>query len=177
MYTFKASERAKNLSISVYPGGEVVVTVPKHMSAIQVDIFVQKKKAWIDSKVKLMEKYSKKEKITLSKKELAVLKQKALLFVKERLEYYNAFYSYSWRKISIRSQKTRWGSCSKNGNLNFNYKIALLPENLANYIVVHELCHLGEFNHSERFWTLVAQTIPDYKRRKKDLMSNGIVSQ
>lgn len=177
MYTFKTSTRARHLSISVHPGGEVVVTVPKHMSAVQADAFVQKKRDWIEKKVKLMEKYSPQVKMRLSKKEIASLKQKARALVEEKLPQFNEHYQYSWNTVAIRGQKTRWGSCSKKGNLNFNYKIALLPENLADYIVVHELCHLGEFNHSERFWGLVAQTIPDYKNRRSELKSRGVVFQ
>lgn len=90
---------------------------------------------------------------------------------------FNRNYKYSWNKISIREQKTRWGSCSQKKNLNFNSKIALLPEKLAEYIVVHELCHLGEFNHSKRFWNLVEKILPDYKQRRSDLKTEGIIFQ
>ena len=174
MYTFKTSTRARHLSISVRAGGEVVVTVPTHMSAVQADAFVQKKRDWIEKKVKLMEKYSPQVKMKLSKKEVTILKQKARALVEQKFPQFNKHYKYSWNTIAIRGQKTRWGSCSKKGNLNFNYKIALLPENLADYIVVHELCHLGEFNHSERFWALVAQAVPDYAQRRKELKYLGM---
>ena len=100
-------------------------------------------------------------------------KERALLIVKDRIEYFNTFYNFKWNRIVIRNQKTRWGSCSKKGNLNFNYKIALLPPKSADYIIVHELCHLGEFNHSQKFWDLVGETIPDYKAIRKDLRKNG----
>ena len=100
-------------------------------------------------------------------------KVKALLIIKDRIEYFNTIYNFKWNRIVIRNQKTRWGSCSKKGNLNFNYKIALLPPKSADYIIVHELCHLGEFNHSQKFWDLVAKTIPDYKEIRKDLRKNG----
>ena len=72
-------------------------------------------------------------------------------------------------RVAIRNQRSRWGSCSKQGNLNFNYKIALLPDALADYIVVHELCHLGEFNHSQAFWDLVAVAVPDHRERRAEL--------
>lgn len=99
-------------------------------------------------------------------------KQKAFNIAKERLEHFNKFYNYKWSKIVIRNQKTRWGSCSKKGNLNFNYKIVLLPPETVDYIIVHELCHLREFNHSQNFWALVAQTIPNYKIIKQKLKNN-----
>lgn len=100
-------------------------------------------------------------------------KDKALSIVKDRIEYFNTIYNFKWNRIVIRNQKTRWGSCSRKGNLNFNYKIALLPPESADYIIVHELCHLGEFNHSQKFWDLVAKTIPDYLVIRKDLRKNG----
>ena len=102
-------------------------------------------------------------------------KSKALEIVKNRIEYFNTFYNYKWNRIVIRNQKTRWGSCSRRGNLNFNYKIALLPQKSSDYIIVHELCHLGEFNHSQKFWDLVAKTIPDYKGIRRDLRKNGLM--
>jgi predicted metal-dependent hydrolase len=80
----------------------------------------------------------------------------------KRLEYFNSIYGYSYNNIRIKKQKTRWGSCSEKKNINFNIKIMFLPQELFDYIIVHELCHLGEFNHSRRFWNLVAKTQPNY---------------
>jgi predicted metal-dependent hydrolase len=96
-------------------------------------------------------------------------KERARTFVRERLEHYNAYYRHNYKKVTIRAQRSRWGSCSKKGNLNFNYRIVFLPEILADLVVVHELCHLKEFNHSRAFWALVAQTIPEYATLKKML--------
>lgn len=177
MYTLKQNAKARHLRISIHPGGEVIVTVPKNVSTTIVEKFLKEKQTWIEAKVRVMEKYPKVIKASLSKKEITVLKQKTRAFVEEKLPHFNKHYQYSWNTVAIRGQKTRWGSCSKKGNLNFNYKIALLPENLADYIVVHELCHLGEFNHSVRFWNLVSQTIPDYKKRRGELKTKGIVFQ
>ena len=101
---------------------------------------------------------------------------RALAF--RRIEHFNNFYGFKVGRISVRNQKTRWGSCSKKGNLNFSYKIALIPARLADYIIVHELCHLKEFNHSKRFWALVAKEIPDYleirKQLKKVILGNVV---
>ncbi len=82
---------------------------------------------------------------------------------------HNAHYALSFNKVAIRNQRTRWGSCSKKGNLNFHYRITELPESLADYLIVHELCHLAELNHSKKFWALVGETIPDHKVRRKAL--------
>jgi len=80
-----------------------------------------------------------------------------------RIEYYNRHYNFTFNRVAIRNQRRCWGSCSSLKNLNFNYKILLLPDHLQDYIVVHELCHLAELNHGQQFWDLVAQQIPDYK--------------
>jgi len=106
-----------------------------------------------------------------AKKEYLEYKERALVLAKQRLEYFNQKYGFKFNRISIKNQKTRWGSCSKKGNLNFNYNIALLPEQLADYIIVHELCHLQELNHSRKFWGLVAQSFPDYLNLRKKLKS------
>jgi predicted metal-dependent hydrolase len=97
------------------------------------------------------------------------LKSAALELAKNRIEHFNTIYHFSFQRINIRNQKTRWGSCSRRGNLSFTYKIAKLPAELADYLIVHELCHLGEFNHSQAFWKLVAQTVPDYQKLRREL--------
>lgn len=93
-------------------------------------------------------------------------KEEARDLVRSRLEYWNQFYNLKIGKIAIRNQKTRWGSCSSKGNLNFSYRIVLLPQKLSDYVIVHELCHLGEFNHSPKFWALVGKTLPDYREAR-----------
>lgn len=109
-----------------------------------------------------------------SRKQYAELKDKAFLLVTERLTHFNTHYSFTYKNICIRNQVSRWGSCSSKGNLNFNYRIVLLTQKLSDYIIVHELCHLGEFNHSQKFWDLVAKTIPDYKEIKNELQKQSI---
>jgi predicted metal-dependent hydrolase len=101
-------------------------------------------------------------------------KKEARELVLRRLEYFNKFYGFSWNRVAIRNQKTRWGSCSKKKNLNFHFRLALIPEDLADYVVVHELCHLKEFNHSKDFWSLVEQAVPDYQSRRNTLRSHKI---
>jgi len=96
-------------------------------------------------------------------------RERARALVTARLIHFNQTYGFTYGQIAIRDQRSRWGSCSSKGNLNFNYRIALLPPHLADYIIVHELCHRGEFNHSQRFWDLVARTFPDYLALRAEL--------
>ncbi|MFH1780927.1 MAG: M48 family metallopeptidase [Candidatus Nealsonbacteria bacterium] len=96
-------------------------------------------------------------------------KEQASSLIQERIFYFNQFYSFQYNKITIKRQKTRWGSCSKKGNLNFNYKIALLPQHLADYIIAHELCHLVVFNHSQKFWDFLRKLVPNYLVAKREL--------
>ena len=101
-------------------------------------------------------------------------REQARRFVKNRIEYFNSFYKFRINRIAIKNQTTRWGSCSSKKNLNFNYKIIYLNPVLADYLIVHELCHLGELNHSKRFWALVHKTIPDYVKINKELKRKPI---
>lgn len=96
-------------------------------------------------------------------------KEAARARILERLTYWNQFYGYTWQRVAIRNQRRCWGSCSSKGNLNFSYKLLFLPPCLSDYIIVHELCHLAELNHGERFWALVEQQVPDYRARQARL--------
>ncbi len=99
----------------------------------------------------------------------ALHKEKARALVLSLIAQENLLYQFQIKKVAIRNQSTRWGSCSKQGNLNFNFKIIFLPEHLARYIVIHELCHLKEFNHGSDFWKLVSLACPNYALERKEL--------
>lgn len=96
-------------------------------------------------------------------------KEHARRIIHGRLEYWSGFYELTYNRVAIKDQKTCWGSCSSKGNLNFNYKIVFLPEALMEYVIVHELCHLYELNHSAAFWAHVARAVPDYRDRRRQL--------
>lgn len=101
------------------------------------------------------------------RREFAALRDRALVILTERLEHFNKIYGFTYGRITIRDQHSRWGSCSAKGNINFNYKLILLPDELRDYVVVHELCHLGEFNHSRAFWSLVARAVQSIKNSRR----------
>ena len=107
----------------------------------------------------------------MSKKAFQELKAVAFRVVIARIQYLNQFYGLAIGTVRIKNQTTRWGSCSKKGNLNFNYRLVHLSPELADYLIVHELCHIGEFNHSKAFWSLVARTIPNYVALRQQLRS------
>jgi predicted metal-dependent hydrolase len=179
-FEMKASVRIRSIRVSLYADGSCKVTHPRFISSEKVEQFLKAKSAWFISKVNFQKNeewahnphgghISAQAKKAQEKKEYALLKHQALLVAQKKVEYFNQIYKFNVGKVSIRNQKSRWGSCSKKGNLNFNYKIAKLPEELADYLVVHEICHIGQFNHSKRFWDLVAQVVPDYKIRRAAL--------
>ncbi len=167
------SLRARRLRITVGRTGEVKITVPLFSSLGAVTRFVEEHRSWI---LKKQTQFLKNPVATgnpllhrRSRAEYMRTKEQVRALVKERVEFYNCFYGFPVGSIAIRAQKSRWGSCSKKGNLNFNYKIIHLPQELRDYIVVHELCHIKEFNHSPRFWTLVAKQMPGYREMRKKL--------
>lgn len=102
-------------------------------------------------------------------------RQKASEIIHDRLEHFNTHYGLAYQKVSFRNQKTRWGSCSPQGNLNFNWRLVLAPIEVLDYVVVHELCHLIHMNHSAQFWSVVAQTLPDHPSRRKWLKENAFL--
>ncbi len=176
-YTLKVSKRAKRLRLAIYPGGAFIVTVPRFTPTMLINGMLRKRALWIIEQSERLrklpppsQKISRKE----QKERYTLHKNDAYMLAVRRTEALNLHYGFTYARINIRDQKTRWGSCSKKGNLSFNYKIALMPPHLADYIIVHELCHLGAFDHSEKFWNLVAQLIPDHKERRKELRKRAL---
>ena len=101
------------------------------------------------------------------------LSRRALRRIRERLDEYAPLLGVEFGRVAIRDQKSRWGSCSQKHNLNFNWKLIMAPPEALNYVVIHELCHLIEFNHSARFWSLVKSQMPEYEAWKKWLKAHG----
>lgn len=160
----------KTITIQIKPAGQVVVRCPMRMRIEEAKRFVESKSDWIEKHlakrpVQQVEKYTPKE--------IEQLREQARNLVTARVRYFAPIIGVTYGQIAIRTQHTRWGSCSSKGNLNFNCLLALAPPEVLDYVVVHELCHRKELNHSDRFWKEVERILPDYKARKKWLKDNG----
>ncbi len=163
----RRSKKARKISLKI-SGGEVILVVPERESLRRALDFAKTQKDWIAQRLK--ESQGQQRLLQRGTREdYLKLKEQARQIARERLEHFNRHYGFQWERIAIRDQKSRWGSCSSQNNLNFNYRLAWLPANLRDYLVVHELCHLKEMNHSPRFWALVGETIPNAKRVSREL--------
>lgn len=169
--------RRKSLAIEITPELQVVVRAPARMPVREINAFVQEKDGWIrahlqrmEEKKRLREQYREP---ALSKEELQELATQAMKLIPQKVRYYAQIIGVTYGRITIRNQRTRWGSCSGKGNLNFNCLLLLMPEEVLDYVVVHELCHRKEMNHSARFWAEVEKILPDYRQRRKWLKDNG----
>lgn len=171
-YKLKRSKRARRMRVAVYCDGSVVVTLPQSAPESIIDKFLRSKADWVLGKIEFFKQFKKSFLPKLGKKDYLKYKNQALEIATARVNFFNKIYKFNFNKISIRNQKTRWGSCSSKGNLNFNYKILFLSEKAKDYIIVHEMCHLEQFNHSKKFWNLVETGLPDYVEIKKELRKN-----
>lgn len=161
----------RTVSLQIVPGGEVLVRCPKRMSNGDIRRFVESKSGWIE---KHLEKQTAAARLpAFSDGQLQALASQARQTVPERAAYFAPLVGVTYGRITIRSQHTLWGSCSGKGNLNFNCLLMLTPPEVLDYVVVHELCHRKEMNHSARFWAEVGRVLPDYEIRRKWLRENG----
>ena len=161
--------RRKTMALVLLPDGTLEVRCPLRMADSQVRTFVESKRSWIE---KQLSRQLPAQPV-FTERDLSLLTEQVRKTVSERLAYFAPLVGVSYGRVSIRRQKTRWGSCSGKGNLNFNCLLALTPAEVQDYVVVHELCHRKEMNHSPRFWTEVARVLPDYSLRRKWLRENG----
>ena len=169
-YTLIKSNR-KTIAIHITPSGDVEVRCPRRCSKREADAFVLSKQAWI---AKHLQDIARRPELPpLSGEELGVLAKQAAEIFPERVRWFASRMGVSYGRITIRSQKTRWGSCTAQGNLNFNCLLMLTPPEVRDYVVVHELCHRKHLNHSPEFWETVQQYCPGYRVYKKWLKENG----
>jgi predicted metal-dependent hydrolase len=165
----------KTCAIEIKLNGDIIVRAPMRMPQKAIIEFVNSKHDWIDSARKRIEQ-SREENLKLSplsSQDIKILSDKAKLVIPPKVAHYAELIGVTYNKITVRKQKTRWGSCSSIGNLNFNCLLMLTPNEVLDYVIVHELCHRKHMNHSKEFWREVERIIPDYKVSYKWLKNNG----
>ena len=161
----------KTMSLEITAAGDVVVRCPRRMPLREIARFVEEKRPWLE---RHLEKLARQPRLpVLTPEELRALAKQAARDLPERTAYFARLLNMTYGRITIRSQRTRWGSCSAAGNLNFNCLLMLTPGEIRDYVVVHELCHRKELNHSARFWNLVEEVLPDYRTRRQWLKDHG----
>ena len=165
------------VSLQIDKDLKVTVRAPYRMSDAAVRKFIEEKSDWIEKHIRKMqerrEEYEAEPGELLTVEELRELARKAAEYIPGRVACYAPLIGVSYGRITIRNQRSRWGSCSSRGNLNFNCLLMLAPPEIIDYVIVHELCHRREMNHSPLFWQEVERVLPDYKRRRKWLKDNG----
>lgn len=167
----------KTIALEVKPDLTVTIRVPRYMPEREIRRFLREKETWIKKHVEQQrqrnERYEAQGCKPLTNTELNELAEKAVAYIPQRVAYFAGQMGVTYGRITIRNQKTRWGSCSSKGNLNFNCLLMLTPPQVIDYVVVHELCHRKEMNHSKAFWNEVEQVLPDYKESREWLRDKG----
>lgn len=167
----------RTISIEVTPECDVIVRAPYLTSRREIERFLDDKTDWINRTVRRMEKRKAESAVNKGKRlddeEIMTLCEQAKEIIPVKAEHYASVLGVNYGRITIRNQKTRWGSCSSKQNLNFNCLLLRAPEEILDYVVVHELCHIRHMDHSKAFWTEVEKILPDYKKRRKWLKDNG----
>lgn len=167
----------KTLSLEITKEAQVLVRAPYRLSQLEIERFVQEKADWIEKHLKAvrnkLEDRQKHPVRLLGMEDIQRLADEAMSVLPAKATYYAPKVGVAFGRITIRNQRTRWGSCSGKENLNFNCLLMLAPEYVQDYVVVHELCHRLEMNHSARFWNEVERVLPDYRIAKRWLKEHG----
>lgn len=164
----------KTLSIQLKPG-EIIARAPLRMKDKEIYSFIESKKSWIEKNLAKIDERQKAldEVQPFTEDEINALAEKAKAIISERVRYYAPKIGVTYNRITIRCQRTRWGSCSSKGNLNFNCLLALFPIEVIDSVVVHELCHRRHMNHSPQFYAEIEKVFPEYRKWHKWLKDNG----
>lgn len=191
-YTHKTHPRSKSIKIRVKPNGEVVVTTPRFTPKWSINAVVKKSDDWIqkqllkikqqknfgetEDKVKIFGKAHRKKQLDIgtAKNIDRFLKSTAERYILPRTKQLANKMKIKFGRISIRQQKTRWGSCSSQGNLNFNWRLVHCPTTVIDYVIIHELAHRQHMNHSSAFWNLVREHDPEYLKNRGWLKRRGL---
>ena len=167
----------KTVAIQVNSDLSVTVRAPRSVSEKDIEEILKKKEAWISKHIEKIketkERFEAEPTEKLTREKVIALADEALKVIPARVEYFAKVIGVTYGKITVRNQKTRWGSCSSKGNLNFNCLLMLAPPEVLDYVVVHELCHRKQMNHSKAFWLEVEKVLPNYKEVRKWLKEEG----
>lgn len=167
--------KRKTISLQIKPDGSMELKVPLQTTNAQIQEFLNQKSDWINKHLQAVkDRQQQMSQIkSLTMEEIRNLANQALEVIPKRVAYFAEIVGVTYGKITIRNQKSKWGSCSSKGNLNFNCLLMLMPTEVQDYIVVHELCHRKEMNHSPQFWAEVRKVLPDYENQKLWLKEHG----
>lgn len=164
----------KTLALQILRDGTPVVRAPLTASEKDIKRFIESNSAWLEKHLKKVNEQiesAKDNKLTFE--EIQALADKALEYIPKRCAYFAPIVGVTYGRITIRNQKSKWGSCSSKGNLNFNCLLMLMPEKVIDAVIVHELCHRKEMNHSDRFYAEVLRVMPDYNEYNRWLKQHG----
>jgi predicted metal-dependent hydrolase len=176
MHTYSViRSRRRSIALEIRPDQTLLVRAPYYATNTQIRSFVESRESWIDKHLARMEEKNEARRLlpALTPDDIRNLGEKACADIPARIRHFAPVVGVTVGRVTIRNQRTRWGSCSAKGNLNFNCLLMLCPENVRDYVVVHELCHRLEMNHSPRFWADVEAVLPDYREPKRWLRENG----
>lgn len=167
--------KRKTFSLEIKPDLEIICRAPLGASEKEINTFIDNHKQWLEKNIKKAEQRAAQAAHTLilSDAEINLLKAQAKAYIPKRVEFFANQMGIEYGSVTVRMQKTRWGSCSSKGNLSFNCLLMLTSDYITDYVIVHELCHIKEMNHSKKFWSQVENVLPDYRKRRDELKETG----
>ena len=164
--TLRKNPRARRISIRVNPRRGVTVTLPWLVPYSMAERFLDERREWV---LKAIEKNKQRSAEALSPEEIERLRKEAKAYLPERLAMFAERYSFDYNQVRIKNNVSNWGSCSRKGNINLNLRLMTLPEDLRDYVILHELCHLRHPNHGKGFHSLLESLCSDHRKKEKEL--------
>jgi len=173
-FVHRKSNRATRMRLAVYGDGRVVLTSPRWQLERMAEEFIREKAGWLLDKLAIFRERGFTPTVRRTKADYYRNREEARQLVTERVEYFAELHGFAYNRVSIKNQRSCWGSCSRKGNLNFNYKLLFLSPEARDYVILHELCHLKEFNHSQKFWSLLETFVPNYRELKRAIRQHKL---
>ncbi|MCD4704821.1 M48 family metallopeptidase [bacterium] len=165
--------KRKTLALEISPDAELIIRAPLYTPKYIINKFILQKINWILEKIELVKKNNKEAELLKNANQKKICFETAYKIISQRVRYYSSLSGFKYNKIKITKAKKRWGSCSYRNNLNFPMRLGLAPLEVIDYVAIHELCHIKEKNHSQKFWNEVEKLMPDYQKQRAWLKKNG----